>query len=192
MTTSSAQLLVLAAFALLAMTVASSASDALRYNGGFTFKNIGNNQWCYPDLNSAGKPLRCDSLAPAAGLFSLTGNNSPFILNNSYITNGVSLNVILNAAGDTQWCLSTARAGYPEATSVFCNYGSNLPFFQMVKRKDVDPINDDWIWPGSYISFYNTQKAAFCGVESSIVTCNYTGSLSALPSSNATVYRVYF
>jgi hypothetical protein len=156
----------------------------LTYNQQFMLYNANNGHYCAVDLDGSGNPLRCDYLVGGATLFTLTGNNSPIILNSSYIVNN-SLNAILNA-GIGHWCVSTVKTAYDTNYDVFCSYYTNLPYFQVRKRLDLGGVGGPYLWSGDHINIYNTNRASYCGVTSSIMHCDF-----ATPT-NGTAFRVIY
>jgi hypothetical protein len=94
--------------------------------------------------------MRCDSLNNAVTQISLTGNNSPFILNNSYIYNS-SVNVILNGGASRRWCNGTVKAAYGPQIGMYCSTGLNIPYFYIVKRYDlISGLGGPYFWTNNY------------------------------------------
>lgn len=180
------------ALGFLATYAVAQSSLALRYNYPYMLKHVPTGYFVYIDSNAGSKPMRADYLTQSASIFSLTGNSDPVITSNSYIR-WKSVPAILNG-GLNQWCLAASRPGYTNPANAFCSFGVNLSSFQLVKRIDVDPLNDEYIWSGSYVSFNNTVRGAWCGIDpsvSTIVSCDFPA-LGNGWGANATLFQIFF
>jgi hypothetical protein len=163
------------------------ASAQIRYNVDYFFLKHFYGPYCTVDLDGSGQPMRCDSLNDQNGVVpvSLTGNNSPFVLNNSYIYNS-SVNVILNGGASRRWCNGTVKAAYGPQLGMYCNTGLNIPHFSIVKRYDlISGWGGPYFWPNNYFEIIfqpispatrlPTAGRTYCGKElhESIVRCDY-------------------
>jgi hypothetical protein len=158
-----------------------AAHAQLTYNQFFMLKNVNNGAYCAIDIDGGSNPFRCDNLVSSPSLVTLSGNNSPFILNNSYIVNN-SIPAIING-GTTRWCYAQAVSAYGASTNLFCSYTQNRPFFQIRKRADLGGSDSPYVWPGDYVNVAFTRYTpnTYCGVPigGSIIQCDFNSTSDA-------------
>jgi hypothetical protein len=161
------------------------AQAQIRYNDPFFMRHF-YGPYCTVDVDGAGQPFRCDNLNSQEGvkMVSLTGNNSPFILNNSYIYNS-SVNVIFNGGAIKRWCNGTVNAAYGPQVGMYCNIGKTIPYFYIVKRYDLPGLGGPYLWPNNYFELIFQLRSVgtdqpiaerkYCGkeVHESIIHCDY-------------------